>query len=69
METILKTLIAIAGVVLVCFISAIFIGLLVMWLWNWLMPVIFNLPTLSYLQAYGLTVLFQLLIGTSVSGH
>jgi hypothetical protein len=69
METIFKTLVAIAGVVLLGFITAIFIGLLVMWLWNWLMPVIFNLPTISYVQAYGLTVLFQLLIGTSVSGH
>lgn len=38
-------------------------GLLVRWLWNQLMPGIFDLPTLSYWQAIGLFVLAQLLFG------
>ena len=33
----------------------------VMWLWNWLMPTIFHLPSLTYWQMYGLTVLISLL--------
>jgi hypothetical protein len=37
------------------------LGLIVMLLWNWLMPTIFGLPELSYWQAVGLTVLSHLL--------
>lgn len=32
----------------------------VMWLWNWLMPTIFHLPSLTYWQMYGLTILVSL---------
>lgn len=39
------------------------LGGLVMWLWNWLMPVIFGLPTLTFWQAVGLVVLCRLLVG------
>jgi ABC-type multidrug transport system fused ATPase/permease subunit len=34
-----------------------------MLLWNWLMPEIFNLPAISYLQALGLFVLFRIFFG------
>ncbi len=37
------------------------LGLAVMLLWNWLMPDIFGLPTVSWLQATGLLVLCHLL--------
>jgi len=37
------------------------LGLAVMWLWNWLMPGLFGLPHLTYLQAVGLLVLSHLL--------
>lgn len=40
---------------------ALFFGLIVMWLWNWLMPMIFGLPTLTYWQAWGLVILFHIL--------
>ena len=33
-----------------------------MWLWNWLMPVIFNLPKITDIQALGLLALSTLLI-------
>lgn len=38
----------------------------VMWLWNWLMPMLFGLPTITWLQAFGLNLLFSLLFPTSV---
>ena len=41
-------------------------GLLVRWLWNHLMPGIFDLPNLSYWQAIGLFVLAQLFFGAGV---
>lgn len=33
----------------------------VMWLWNWLMPDIFGLQTITFLQAMGLVALSSLL--------
>jgi hypothetical protein len=38
-------------------------GYVVMHLWNWLMPSIFGLQTLSFTQALGLLVLSKLLFG------
>ena len=32
-------------------------GWVVVWLWNWLMPVIFHIPTIGFWQAWGLLVL------------
>ncbi|MBN1438234.1 MAG: hypothetical protein JW929_02400 [Anaerolineales bacterium] len=37
------------------------IGLIVMLLWNWLMPEIFGLPTIDYWKAWGLMVLSWIL--------
>lgn len=46
------------------------LGALVMWLWNWLMPVIFGLPMLTFWQAVGLVVLCRLLVGNiGLGGH
>jgi hypothetical protein len=39
-------------------------GAVVMWLWNWLMPVIFHLGIISYWQAVGLAILGRLLFGS-----
>ena len=44
------------------------LGFVVMWLWNWLMPVIFGLPVIGYWQAVGLFVLCHLLL-KSPPGH
>jgi hypothetical protein len=38
-------------------------GAVVMWLWNWLMPVIFHLGIITYWQAVGLAILGRLLFG------
>jgi len=37
------------------------ISFIVMLLWNWLMPVIFRLPAISFLQALGLLILSKAL--------
>ena len=44
---------------------ALVFGLLVMWLWNWLMPVIFGsgVAEIEYWQAFGLVILSKLLFG------
>ncbi len=45
-------------------------GWLVMLLWNWLMPVIFGLPEITFLQAAGLLVLCKILFGgMGLGGH
>ena len=39
------------------------LGFVVMALWNWLMPPIFGLHTITYWQAYGLLILSKILFG------
>jgi len=39
------------------------LGFVVMALWNWLMPSIFGLHTITYWQAYGLLILSKILFG------
>jgi len=48
------------GLTTACVLGLIF-GLIVMWLWNALMPGIFNLPSIGYWQAVGLFILAHLL--------
>ncbi len=43
-------------------------GFVVMALWNWLMPAIFGLKTISYFQAFGLLILSWILFG-GLRGH
>jgi hypothetical protein len=38
-------------------------GFVTMHLWNWLMPAIFGLKTITFLQALGLVVLSKILLG------
>ncbi len=38
-------------------------GFIIMWLWNWLMPDIFGLTTITYWQAVGIFILFKILLG------
>lgn len=44
-------------------------GFVIMWLWNWLMPTIFGLTTLTFWQAAGLFILFKLLLGGIGGGN
>lgn len=52
----------IAGV-FVAGLFAIVIGALIMVLWNWLMPDIFHLGTITYWQGFGIALLARLLLG------
>jgi hypothetical protein len=51
-------------VIVACFLF----GLVVMSLWNWLMPTLFGLRVVSYWQALGLLVLSRILLG-GFRGH
>ena len=42
---------------------ALFFGLIVKWLWNWLMPAIFGLGIITFWQAFGIVLLAKLLFG------
>ncbi len=42
---------------------AILFGFIIMWLWNWLMPDLFGLATLTYWQAVGIFILLKILLG------
>ncbi|HTQ85788.1 MAG TPA: hypothetical protein VMI93_06225 [Candidatus Solibacter sp.] len=53
-------LMAAAFVVLAPALLALF-GAGTMWLWNWLMPAIFKLPTIGFWQAVGLLLLSHIL--------
>lgn len=44
-------------------LAVLVIGVVVMLLWNWLVPALFGLPTVGFLQAIGLLVLARLLLG------
>ena len=50
----------IGGLILACLFALLF-GYLVMILWNWLMPTIFNLPTITFFQAFGIVLLSKIL--------
>ncbi len=60
-----RGVLSIAGKVLVGLLIAagvaLFFGLVVMWLWNWLLPDIFGLNKISFWQAWGLVVLSHIL--------
>jgi hypothetical protein len=47
---------------------AILFGLLIMWLWNWLMPDLFGLAPITYWQAVGIFVLAKFLFGFGGGG-
>lgn len=52
------------GIAVVVVIAFAAFGFGVMALWNWLMPVIFKLPTLGYWQAIGLLALSWVFFGS-----
>jgi len=52
----------IAGVAFAVVFALVF-GLLVKVLWNWLMPMLFSLPQITYWRAFGIVILAKLLFG------
>lgn len=67
METIGKILGAFILLYITLAIVGIIIGFPLMWLWNWLMPELFGLKTITFWQAVGLYLLAGLLIRGSTS--
>jgi len=57
-----------AGGLALAVLFAFVFGIVVRALWNWLMPDIFGLPTITYWQAFGLVILAKLLLGVA-GGH
>ncbi len=55
------------GIIFKCFVFGVtiaaLIGLVVMLLWNWLVPELFKGPVISYWQALGLLVLSKIIFG------
>ncbi|HOP29934.1 MAG TPA: hypothetical protein PKZ64_10225 [Spirochaetota bacterium] len=58
----------ILGICAAVFFAALF-AVAVKLLWNWLMPVIFGLGTITFVQAFGLILLARILIGGWHRGH
>ncbi|TNJ45718.1 hypothetical protein KFZ70_10450 [Tamlana fucoidanivorans] len=58
---------AIAGMIIFGAITitglAILFAFVIMWLWNWLMPELFHLATITFWQAAGIFILSKILIG------
>jgi hypothetical protein len=44
---------------------ALFLAIPVMFLWNWLMPLIFGLPTLDYIESVGILLLIDCFVYTT----
>jgi hypothetical protein len=57
----MNVIMTILGAVALLVIVAAVMSLPVMLLWDWLMPVIFGLPTITWFQAWGLLFLCGLL--------
>lgn len=56
------------GGVAMAVLFAFLFGLLVQYLWNWLMPGLFGLGTITYWQAVAMVILAKLIFG-SLGGH
>ena len=48
-------------------LSAILLAIPTMLLWNWLMPTIFNLPTIGFWQACGINLLASILFKPTIN--
>ena len=59
MEIVGWVLLAIIGIAALI----ILFGFVIMWLWNWLMPDLFGLTTITYWQAIGICLLSKILFG------
>ena len=62
MNNIIETTGSILSAILLVVLVAAILGFPLMWLWNWLMPGIFNLPEITFWQALGLNALSTILI-------
>ena len=54
-------------IVVALFVFGVLVAFPTMWLWNWLMPEIFGLTTISAFQAFGLYLLAGFLVRSTSS--
>jgi len=59
----------VAGGIVLAVGLAFLLGFAVQALWNWLMPAIFDLPEITYWQAWGLFILAHILVGGAKFHH
>jgi hypothetical protein len=67
MDTIMNVLSAISLAFLIAVGLALLIGGPLWLLWNWLMPLIFGLPYITFWQAVGLNLLSSILFKTNIN--
>ncbi|WP_263411608.1 hypothetical protein [Terriglobus tenax] len=65
----MRKLLKVVKVLLMVVVAITVLGYVVMHLWNWLMPPIFGLTTITYWQALGLFVLSKLLLSGFKGGR
>lgn len=68
MNKVIVALIAVLLVLAVSVIVALIVALPVMWLWNALLPQLFDFAKITFWQAFGLVLLVRFLFGTGSSG-
>jgi hypothetical protein len=64
MKSSLEFILSIIGILI---LAVILFGYPTMLLWNWLMPTIFNLPTITFWQACGINLLASILFKPTVN--
>lgn len=55
------------GFLAIVAVGALLTGFPLMWLWNWLMPMLFGLKVLTFWQAWGVSVLCSILFKSSTT--
>lgn len=50
-------------------VAVVVMSLAVMYLWNWLAPIVFKLPAIKFKHAFGLLILSKLLFGSFGGWH
>ena len=66
MNSILAFITAIAGFIIAIIAIGLLVSLPVMLLWDWVMPLLFGLPTITWLQSWGLLILSGLLFKSNI---
>jgi len=61
LSVVAKVAISFILVIIISIIIGFATALPVKWLWNWLMPMLFNLPKITYWQSWGMLLLSHLL--------
>ena len=66
-NTVKEYFVVIFGVIFISLLFAPLFAWIVMLLWNWLMPIIFLLPKVTFWQSWGLVILFGLLFRSNIN--